>query len=161
MTGGLEPREVVAGRPCHGLRSLSVVSEAGARVDCTAWPIVLITLPKDLTDADLPSLITDLTALYSRGLPFVVVYDVRSNDSMTAEMRRRMAAASDQNEATYPGLLLGTAIVLSTTFQRGIFTAMTWLTERQRRREAFANVDEAMRWGSSLLRAAGADTPNK
>jgi hypothetical protein len=127
----------------------------GPHFDCTAWPIVVITLSSGpLSDAGLSSWITDLTSLYARRERFAQVIDVRLSESLSPEARRRLAEMSDRNEDSFPGQLVATAIVLSTPFQRGVFKAMTWLTNRRRLREAFTDLNEALRWARGVLRTS-------
>jgi hypothetical protein len=124
------------------------------RYDEGQWPIVQITMPQaELKDAELMRHMDRISEFNRRGSPFALVIDVRASESLTADSRRVIAERLDQDEDTYPGVLLGVAIVLTTPLHRGIFKAISWLSRKPRPFEAFTSVDDAMAWARRVVAA--------
>ena len=122
------------------------------RYDEGQWPIVLVTMPQvELKNAELLGHMDRISAFNRRGAPFALIIDVRASESLSADSRRVIAERMDQDEDTYPGVLLGVAIVLATPLHRGIFKAISWLSRKPRPFEAFTSVDEAMVWARRLV----------
>jgi hypothetical protein len=124
------------------------------RYDEGQWPIVLVTMPKEeLDDAELIEHLDRMSSFCKRGVPFVHIIDLRMTAALSAEARRLIAERSDQDEEAHPGVLVGLAVVLATPLQRGIFKAITWLSQTSRPSEAFPELETATAWARRLLTA--------
>jgi hypothetical protein len=123
------------------------------------WPIVLVTMPpQELGEVDMMRHLDRISSYRKRGLPFVLIVDVRDAAPLGARSRRMVAERMDQDQVAYPGAMLGVAVVLVNSFQRGIMKAISWLSTRPRPYEPFSTLEDAMRWANRLLATAPAQS---
>jgi hypothetical protein len=122
------------------------------RYDEGQWPIVLVTMPEEeLNDTDLLRHIDRMSSFSRRGVPFVHIVDMRRAGSLSAQARRLITERMDQDEEAHPGVLVGLAVVLTTPMHRGIFKAITWLSQKSRPSESFSDLEAAMTWARRLV----------
>ncbi len=129
------------------------------RYDDSDWPLFRVSLPEaELSDADFAGLADTLDGLFLRGRRFAVLLDARSAPPLSAKRRQLLGERGEAAYARHPGMMVGFASVMSSPVQRGMFTAIHWLTRRNREVRAFSSVSEGEAWLSSRLRAVEAST---
>jgi hypothetical protein len=94
-----------------------------------------------------------ISSYYERGR-FGLVVDARNQRTLSTEDRRRIARRMDADEARHPDRLACMGVVMSSSFQRGVFTTISWLTNAPFARQAFPSVELAKRWVVGHLKAA-------
>lgn len=131
----------------------------GARSKCddSRWPVVLVTLPPGPLDAlAFDDHCTKIFRYYERGQSFGWVFDVRAAEPLTAAQRRAIAEKLDEHTTKHPNLKCFVAVVLSSSVQRGITRAITWLTQQPVPTLVCASVEEGVAWVAKSL-ATGSD----
>ena len=122
--------------------------------DVTQWPLVVIVAPADgASDAEMEQHLANIAALYERGAPFAMVVDVSAAPPPPASQRRVLADALASHERARPGQLLGLAMVVSSTIQRGIITAISWAFPAPYPLSVFVDRDEAVTWARAEMKA--------
>lgn len=126
------------------------------RYDMSRWPLVVIAISKlDMTDPELADYLDWMDALFDRGGKFAVLLDYREAPNMNAKRRRLIGARSKAAIESHPGQLVGFAFIVSSVVQRGIFTAILWLSSGADTTRVFASLSEGERWLVSQLRGVG------
>jgi len=95
-------------------------------------------------------------ALFLRKECFVLVIDARVAPVHTPKERQEVAERIRLSYEHYPRGMAAMAILLETSLQRGIFTAITWLSQRTFPVRAFGNQAKAESW---LREALGKGAP--
>jgi hypothetical protein len=109
--------------------------------------------PVSMTAAELSTHLARISSSYERGR-FGLVVDVRNQKDLASEDRRRIAKRMDEDEARHPDRLACIGVVMSSPFQRGVFTTISWLTNAPFARETFGSVDLAKAWVCERLSRA-------
>ena len=129
------------------------------RYDDSDWPLFRISMPEaELSEAAFATLVDTMDGLFLRGRRFAVLLDARLAPPLSAKRRQLLGERGDAAYARHPGMMVGFACVMRSPVQRGIFTAIHWLTRRNRHARAFSIVTEAEAWLSSRLRAGETST---
>jgi hypothetical protein len=119
---------------------------ANATYNDDAWPMVVVTMPSvSMTGPELSAHLARISGYYERGR-FGLVVDSRAQNKLPSEDRRRIAKRMDEDEARHPDRLACIGVVMSSPFQRGVFTTISWLTNAPFARETFRSVDLAKAW---------------
>jgi hypothetical protein len=122
--------------------------------DESRWPIVVVTPPtRPLEGAAFEKYLADVQTYYERGQAFGLVFDIRRSPPMNASQRRRISEEIDRAARDYPNLRVVQGIVIASAVQRGIVSAITWLTKQPTPTAVFAEVDAAVAWAQKELRA--------
>jgi hypothetical protein len=115
--------------------------------------LLLVTMPpQTLGAAGFRAHLDAVTAFYQRGR-IGIVMDVRSGHMITAAERRIVANRFDEDMQRYPDCLACFGLVHHSAMQRGIFKAISWMTNAPFAREAFASLEPAMEWARDCIRA--------
>lgn len=114
--------------------------------------LLLLTFPEALNDEETRQLLADFYAAYSgRDEPFAVVLDAGA----VAEMRpsqRKLFAAHDQHGAAFDRKwCAGVALVMKSTIQRGIATAVYWISPPVYPYAFFPDFESGLKWAKSQL----------
>ena len=120
-------------------------------VDSSRWPLVLVTYPKEVTDAFVESLAQDLVAIAKGDRSFAVLVDATSAAPLTAKQRAKIVSATDDNHAAFAMRCVGQAIVVRSALSRGVLTAMSWLKPPPMPMRTFDSTTLAEEWLRSLL----------
>jgi len=97
-------------------------------IDTEALPLVRITYPALLTEADVDAYALKLRALFEEARIATVV-DLRAlaPNAAGAAGRQYLAAAIDVVTNAHPGRLVAEAIVMDSAIIRGLYTAYCWI----------------------------------
>lgn len=109
-----------------------------------------------MTDGELVAHLDQIESLCLRRERFALLIDVREAPGMNATQRRLLAARLRALSGRDPVLLVAIGVVLASTVQRGVFTALQWVVGRAPPARAFATPEEAKSW---LRDALGASRP--
>jgi hypothetical protein len=124
------------------------------KFDESRWPIVVVTPPTQLLEgAVFEKYLADVQKYYERGQAFGLVFDIRRSPPLNAAQRRRISEEIDRAARDFPSIRVVQGIVLASAVQRGIVSAITWLTKQPAPTAVFAEVDEAVAWAQKELRA--------
>ncbi len=122
--------------------------------DDSEWPIFLVTQPRDtLTiDAHRAMLAEITTRAFGRKQSFVLLIDATVVTERPDALRRKLtAAAMRQGNVKYPGILRGLGVVLRSTVDRHVLTALTWLARPPYPMAAFETISQAKTWARQRL----------
>lgn len=126
------------------------------RYDVSRWPLVVVTLSQhEMSDAELTQYLDWMDELFLRGGKFAVLLDYRQAPYMPAKRRQRIAARSKAALERHPGQLVAFAFIISSTMQRGIFTAILWMSRSGDTTRVFSSPSEGEAWLNSRLRGGG------
>lgn len=129
---------------------------AAPRYDLSRWPLVVVTLSRlEMSDAELTDYLDWMDGLFLRGGRFAVLLDYREAPAMPAKRRQLIGARSKAALERHPGKLVGFAFIVSSAVQRGIFTAILWVSRSGETTRVFASVSEGEAWLGARLRSAG------
>ncbi|HTV21130.1 MAG TPA: hypothetical protein VMG12_20735 [Polyangiaceae bacterium] len=129
---------------------------AAPRYDTSRWPLVSITLSSiEMTDAELDHYLNWMDQLFERGSKFAVLLDYRQAPDMKAKRRQLIGERSRAAMERHPGQLVAFAFVISSALQRGIFTAILWLSRSGDTARVFAGLSEGETWLASRLQSVG------
>src|SRR5689334_13107780 len=130
------------------------------KFDESRWPVVVVTPPAHpLEGAAFEKYLVDVSRYYKRGQAFGLVFDIRRAPPLNAAQRRRISEEIDRSATEYPAIRVVQGIVLASAVQRGIVSAITWLTKQPVTTAVFADVDEAVIWAQRELRSK--PSPNR
>ena len=117
------------------------------RLELSRWPLVVIPGPGDrpAEQIDVDSFYAELDALLARDTPIVVLHDIRGM-RRDASVRKRFANWIDANGELLSRNLIAYALLLDSKLQRGIITAVLWLTRPRSPTRAFTDRDAAEAW---------------
>jgi hypothetical protein len=115
--------------------------------------MVLVTMPAvPMTAAEFSAHLARMSGFYDRGR-FGLVVDSRDQTRLPSEDRRRIAKRMDEDEVRHPDRLACIGVVMSSPFQRGVFTTISWLTNAPFARRTFPSVELAKAWVRGRLKA--------
>ena len=124
------------------------------RYDDSKWPLFLVTLPPgDLPDEAFEGLLSTLDGLFLRGDRFGILLDVRRATVLSAKRRQLVGERAKASFTRFPGRCAGVAVVLSSSLQRGVFTALHWFLRGTHPSRAFATALDGQSWLLAELRA--------
>jgi hypothetical protein len=130
---------------------------AAAIYDGSQWPLFRVRLPKEgMSEEEFRHYLDTVDALFLRKECFVLVIDARVAPLHTPKERQEVAERVRFSYEHYPRGMAAMAILLETALQRGIFTAITWLSPRTFPVRAFATQAKAESW---LREALGTRAP--
>ena len=123
------------------------------RYDDSKWPLFHVTLPPgDMADDEFASLLSRLDGLFLRGERFGILLDVRRSPGLDAKRRQLVGEHAKASFERFPGLCVGVAVVLSSSIQRGVFTALHWFLRGTHNSRAFATTLDGQSWLLAELR---------
>ena len=124
--------------------------------DTSRWPLVVVTPASDpMTDAEFASYLDWMDKLFLRGGKFAVLLDSRRAPPLPAKRRQIIGQRHKAVVDRHPGRLVAFAFVISSAVQRGIFTAILWITRGSETTRVFSSLSEGEAWLISQLRSAG------
>ena len=124
-------------------------------VDSSAAPLHVWTLPAEPTDEDLGTFCVALRVFLS-GLsaPYAMTIDASALRTATAKQRRELGDALKDHELDVHTWCAGTSVVLTSSFARGVATAVTWISSQDFPVEKFTDLESANRWCLEQLNSA-------
>ena len=129
---------------------------AAPRYDTSRWPLVVVTLANvQMTDAEFATYLDWMDRLFLRRGKFAVLLDSRQAPPLAAKRRQTIGQRHKAVVERHPGQLVAFAFVISSAMQRGIFTAILWITRSADTTRAFSSLSDGEAWLISQLREAG------
>jgi hypothetical protein len=124
------------------------------RYDDRRWPIVQITTPAHVMDAEeFETHLDCLTFFHERAEIFGFLFDVRKSPTPTAEQRRKIAERIERDFGLY-GRKCPCAVVVANPLQIGVIKVILWLLREPHPVEVFQNVPDAEQWLHGQLRTS-------
>ncbi len=117
------------------------------RVDESRWPLAIFDSPGPLavSEIDTDSFYAELTRVLRKREVFATLHDLRGSRP-DASRRRRFAEWVRDNDAELRLRLAAHAVVVDTGFQRGMITAVLWMTPSPCPMKVFDDREEAEQW---------------
>lgn len=117
------------------------------RIDERRWPLAIFESPGPLSpsEIDADSFYAELTRCLKKRERFATLHDIR-NTRPDASRRRRFAQWVKDNDAELRLRLAAHAVVVDSGFQRGMITAILWMTPSPCPMKVFGDREEAERW---------------
>lgn len=110
----------------------------------------LVVYAGDISDADVETAQTRgmdfLRDVRNRGERAVMMIDGSTSNGVSAKQRRKMAEFNDANTSLLAAACEAQALVLSSTVQRGVLTAVLWIWKPPMTLKPFATRAEASAW---------------
>lgn len=120
------------------------------RFDDSKWPIVTAVFGGDSSDEDFLRFFEQLEAYYRRNERFVLAVDAGSSTGVSSAQRKLMADKIEQ-QAPLSSKLMIQPIVLHTAVQRGVLTALNWISPPPYPQKVCKTLEEAIAWGQEQL----------
>ena len=125
---------------------------AGPSYDESEWPQFRACMPETaLSDREFAAWLERLDCLFRRGERFALALDVREAPLPTATQRQEVAQLLRAWYARNPHRMAAQAIVMKSALQRGILTAILWLSGPTYQTRAFSASVEAEAWLRKML----------
>ncbi|MEM8609174.1 MAG: hypothetical protein AAGF92_18880 [Myxococcota bacterium] len=129
-------------------------------LDVSMWPLVLLTMPKVMTVADLDYLEAGYRSLHASFDRHALIVDPTTFDRIPdAALRGRMKEFESKKHHIIVEKNLGTAIIVQNSLVRGAFTALRWMSPAPTENRAFPNIRDAAAWCVELIEADGQFPP--
>lgn len=130
------------------------------RVDERHWPLCIFESPgpRPPSDIDTDSFYTELERMLAKGQRFATLHDLRGTRP-DAKRRKRFSDWVKTNEHRLASRLVAHAVVVDSSFQRGMVTAILWMTTHPPcPMKVFDDRAEAEAWLRGMVGAAEAAT---
>lgn len=124
---------------------------ADAWFDASLWPLLVVTLPQSQTDEDVERYLHALAMYRARKEPYAIVVNIDHSMGFTAR-QRRMQGEYIRNGIEESRLYLkGIAFVVTSSWRRGMLTAIFWIHPPPYGYEVFPTQEQAIDWAKSKL----------
>lgn len=123
--------------------------------DMSRWPVVLITLPKAVTDDQLADLIVH-TARMKKDRPgmYALVLDLRKTEAVSPTQRKMLTDSMEKLDGeSAPDRCAGVALVFSSQVLRGVLTAIFWVRRPACPCSVFTDRGDALVWALGVARS--------
>lgn len=126
--------------------------EHGVVVDADRYPLVIITLRGQLTDAQLEAYLAYVDRLPATGdEPGVMVFDLSDARVFTATQRKRQADWIKAQRGDRMSPRQGVAFIIRSAIVRGAVRAVFWLADPSAAVGIFATREEALAWAHARM----------
>jgi hypothetical protein len=128
------------------------------RFDETAWPMVLIEMPRSMNMVTIESIIAGFESLHARDERFIIVVDCSPVTRFPGAAERRRLLDWMKHEAQFARErrhTIGSAVVLTSGPMRALLSAMNWVHRPAAPQEWTATLGEAVDWSCERLVEAG------
>lgn len=117
---------------------------------------MILNLPaQELSDEAFAAQLKAGNALFARGQNFGLLVDARNTQLPSAVRRRMIAENLDENRRRHGPVLVGVAVVTSSSLVRGTLRAIQWLRQNpDPPMSAFEHIDSALAWLREHYQAA-------
>lgn len=118
------------------------------------WPVVHISWGAgEASDASVQQLLDRLVEYTKRGQRFAVILDARQGSGVSAS-QRKLFAEFLKTHAEALRATMAVALVLSTSLQRGLVTAINWVSPSPMPQTVHATPQAAKKWCAAWLGGA-------
>lgn len=126
--------------------------DAAWNIDLVRWPVIVVQPRPNVTDAQLRAALESYSRiLASRAGAYVMVMDNRAASALSASQRKIIAEYNSTHEARTRARCRGVAFVMTSSFVRGIMTAVFWLKKPATETRVFEDYDDAMLWAEGRV----------
>lgn len=126
--------------------------DAAWNIDLVRWPVIVVQPRPNVTDAQLRAALESYSRiLAARPGVYTMVMDNRAASALSASQRKIIADYNSTHEARARERCRGVAFVMTSSFVRGIMTAVFWLKKPATETRVFEDVDEAIAWAHSRI----------
>jgi hypothetical protein len=136
------------------------MAEAGClSFDEDAWPLITATCPESLGKESVDHLVVFFERIHAKKELFALIIDTRPVKAMpSATWRKDIVrwAGDPRVQANSERYNVGTAVVLTSTFTRGIFTALGWIWKPASPIAPLPAMVDAVAWCCAALARKGA-----
>ena len=126
---------------------------AEPKIDDSRWPLVLVDWVGDVTLEEIDAHFEKMAMLTRRGRRFAVLVDMRGIEHQTAAHRQRGAEKLKSLAREAREAVVCTAHVVSSSIERGVLTAVYWLSAPPFETKVFTDRGAAQAWLSEKLQA--------
>jgi hypothetical protein len=129
----------------------------GPTYDDSEWPLFVVTMPPSAFSAGaFDAHLETLREPYRRGQPFAVLIVMGDHPPLPAAQRKAAAEAMILDKEHYPKLLRAKAIVIRSSLERGVVTAIRWVANPDYPFAEFESTPVAKAWLLTQLQASTA-----
>lgn len=131
--------------------------DSGAQLDVDQFPLVVLSIVRDLTDRDVKWMMSRFDALLAAGRRYglVIQHTMSIAQGISPVQRRMLAQWEGERADDIRRVNVCSALVLRSAMHRGILTAYRWVAKPSAPQLCFASYDEAERWVCEMLAAEG------
>jgi hypothetical protein len=133
---------------------------AAPTYDMSGWPLCRVSWPRVMRDGELDAHWDYLETFLLKGEPFALLIDARGAAHPSSRQRQIMGRRLAQNFQCYPLGMTGIAMVLSSAIERGMLTAVNWVSGPAYTIRAFRTPELAVVWLNDTIPARGAAACN-
>ena len=123
----------------------------GYEWDESEWPLVRVKVHPTFTPVDQEGMFVRFRQMLERKTRCVLVHDSRQAPPASAVARQRVVQAMGELEPLATRYMAGVAVVLSSTVQRGILTAILWVRPAPYPLQVVATVEAGEAWARERL----------
>jgi hypothetical protein len=126
----------------------------GIEISDALFPIIVQTMHVEVSDADVDMMIAWYDRHFEKkmGRHAILVYSTPEHRTMNAGQRKRLSVWQKEIEARTREFCVCSAVVLHSAFQRGAFTALTWVYPPPIPQRSFSTLPDAFDWILDMLR---------
>ena len=115
-------------------------------VETKHWPLVLVEFTGEQTAEDFRGYLQALVGLLDRRERFVMFTDSGDSFGIPAGARAELGKIIEDRTDDFERYLQGHAVLIRSPLQRGIFTALNWITSMPGSVRAFGKRRDALDW---------------
>lgn len=130
-------------------------------VDESRFPLVVVSFRGVVSDEKFDAYLASMTRRLRRQERYATLIDATQAGQIPALQRKKQAEWQRDHTELLRAYTVGTAFVLGSPIIRGFLTAILWLQPLPSPHHVATTLDEAERWATEQLRAAGLGVPPK
>jgi hypothetical protein len=116
--------------------------------------VVIVQPPSPLSDRALDKILSELTQELAQRRRYCLVFDLRSAPLPSAVQRRKLSEHMGTHDSAIRAQVRGLAVVAPTAVQRGLVTAVFWVSPPPVEYHLCSELDDALRWAEARLAQA-------
>lgn len=122
-------------------------------LDTSRWPIVVVTPPASVTNAELAVFLERYAKeVYERRQRYVTILDLRRSGDMPAAQRKMITDRMQQKEEAARLFAAGNVMIFDSALMRALLTAILWVRKPPTEMKIAATLDEALGLAQSFLK---------
>ena len=122
------------------------------QLDASQRPLMVVSGHGDLNLDEYSRYLTECTReFFQSGEPYTLIFDATGMTTMSSKIRKLQAEWINEHRSSIQKLCRGTAFVLTSSFQRGVLTAVHWVSSPPYPFTIVATFDEAKAWADKQL----------
>ncbi len=130
----------------------SVHTVAGHQIDESQWPIVIVRVKPDTSDAQMIEFLEFfIDFVRERRERYGVVLDLKNTKKMDSRQRRLLTKSMSKNKEFTEQYCACNAMVFDSPVIRGVLMAVFWIIKPAFPSKVFAEVEDAVKWAHSQI----------